>query len=204
MSAQQAITNEAFDQGVEIGLDYWFRLKNQRVEFFPEVTYSKNPSISIARQSGSLLSTGEIDYDAIGFNANTRIYFLDFNSDCDCPTFSKQSEFIPKGLFALISPGVKMNVISQRFLNAENSESINSRHWSYRVGIGFGFDFGLSDLLTVTPFAQYNLEFNHSSEFIENFNQFHNPFETQVGLSASDNRQLQFGIRLGFRPDYNE
>ena len=75
-----------------IGIDYWFRLKNRRIEFLPELNYSWS-------ESDFLISGNTIRTQFFSFFFNTNVYFLDLASDCDCPTFSKQNDFFKKGLF---------------------------------------------------------------------------------------------------------
>ena len=94
---------DLFQYSYELGIDYWFRLKNVRVEFYPEIsamlstsTYSFSPDTNLP-QSYKLQGGG--------LGVNTHIYFLDLINDCECPTFSKKNSFINKGLFLLL--GIK-------------------------------------------------------------------------------------------------
>ena len=53
--------------GYNVGLDYWFRLKNQRVEFLPEISFG---------QSSGAYGAGELSSKIINFKLNTNILFL--------------------------------------------------------------------------------------------------------------------------------
>jgi len=90
--APGGITGELVDirsNGFEVGLGYWFRLKNKRMEFIPEVSY-----MSLAGDGVGGLG----DLTGFNVNANIFIYPLDFHSDCNaCPTFSKDGGLIKKG-----------------------------------------------------------------------------------------------------------
>ena len=57
-------TGENFNniRGFQIGIDYWFRLKNKRVEFFPTLSYS-----GFYRSSND----SQLDARLIGFHFNT-------------------------------------------------------------------------------------------------------------------------------------
>ena len=59
--------------GYEAGLDYWLRIKNFRVEFYPQIIYAKSSTemISQADDRYTLIST------TIGFNANVNFYIFD-------------------------------------------------------------------------------------------------------------------------------
>ena len=69
------------NSGLNVGLDYWFRLKKRRIEFMPELGYTQFASSSVDGYKYSLSS----------FNAyfNVHAYVLDLAEDCNCPTFSK-------------------------------------------------------------------------------------------------------------------
>ena len=120
----------AYDHGPELALNYWFRLPAKRVEFQPTVYYARSGSQSNWREAG--------------FQFKTNLYVFDFGTDCDCPTFGKQGPQLEKGFFLQLSPGV-------------------ARHWSTTPGLtdsgktaltlggGMGLDFGISNLLTLTP-----------------------------------------------------
>ena len=98
---QSASGNQSLDllpNGYSIGVDYWFRLKNARVEFLPELNYS-----SFAQ---TFADDREINARFLSFFFNTNFYLFDFRSDCDCPTFSKQDHTLQKGFFIQVSPGL--------------------------------------------------------------------------------------------------
>lgn len=149
--------------GYEVGVGYWFRLKNKRMEFIPEVSY------------GSISADGTGNITTFGFNSNIQIYPLDFHSDCDaCPTFSKEGGLIKKGFYWIINPGLLLV-----------DSDINS-NFTYRVGLGGGLDIGVTNLLTVSPFAMYSFAGNG------------------IALNETQNgnlNQIHIGARLIFRYD---
>lgn len=132
--------DQEFKSGLEFGLGYWFRLKNKRMEFTPEVSIAFLDSDRIANSS-------------IGFNANILIYPLDFHSDCDaCPTFSKEGGLVKKGFYWILSPGLWM------FRGDDMNLSLSEREFmTYRIGAGAGLDIGVVNLLTLSPFVMYNI-----------------------------------------------
>jgi len=81
-----------------MGIDYWLRLPNMRIEFLPTLSY--------AQSSATLPDSHTFDGQWFAFRLNTHIYLFDLLGDCDCPTFSKQNDFLRKGFFVNISPGV--------------------------------------------------------------------------------------------------
>ena len=172
----------AFSGSLEIGLDYWLRMKNYRIEFLPEISYERNTE--------DIITGNKVTFSAISFFLNTNIYFMDFQGDCDCPTFSKEGGFVAKGLHLILSPG-----ISKYSFKVNNfTEGEGNLNWN--AGIGLGMDIGVNDLITATPFVLYRyrsgLKWDSLEEFVNN------------GDTDTSANQFQFGLRIGFRPDYQK
>ncbi len=198
----QAPVVEPFSVSFGIGVDYWFRMKGQRIEFFPTINFFRYNDFRI---SGPFLvdnQTTDYDLATLGFIVNTHIYFMDFFGDCDCPTFSKQGSPIARGLFLRISPGVSMGFHSYRFAQSAQSFEANSEDWAFQISLGLGYDIGISNLLTATPFVQYHVGWGYTSAFVNDYNSFTCPLCLFVPIDDSTNTSWQFGIRFGFRPDY--
>ena len=180
--------DKMFASNLELGVDYWFRLKNQRIEFLPEIAMGLNTSTDFP----SLSNSTELSYFA--FNFNTQFYIFDFTGDCDCPTFSKQGPGLNKGFFISLSPGILYNTKKVTIGDHTSSQT------NFRFGVGAGFDIGLSDLFTITPMVSYNLTpgvaFDDLTYLLSP-----NPIESMVPGTTTLN-QIQFQIRFGFRPDY--
>lgn len=119
---------------LDASVHYWTRLKRYRLEFLPGVLFQN-------------LSTQEqANYQNIGVSVPVSIYLLDFVNDCDCPTFSKNSFWFQKGFFIRLTPSWSTNI---------NSSSPQALNQLLGGGISVGIDFGLSDLLTITPLIGY-------------------------------------------------
>lgn len=179
------------ETGFSIGLDYWFRLRNQRIEFYPEINY--------ATLSDDLQGDVDLKFNSYSFYLNTQIYFLDFMGDCDCPTFSKDGTFVDKGLFLLLSPGYSFQNFEITPQEGTNQKIESS---AFSIGAGLGLDIGVSDAVTITPFggARYFL----STPWTEIGEETTYLVDNQFASIRSDQEQLlQFfaGIRLGFRFD---
>lgn len=149
---QQFELNDPFlGKGYAVGIDYWLRLKNYRVEFFPELSFAQH------RRTDSVLFGNEVKFDfkRYAFSLNTNIYPFDFLGDCDCPTFSKQNTFFKKGFFLQVSPSVA------RWQNTWEQPAVSTKASSttFGVGLGAGLDIGLSDFATITPFVRYTRHF---------------------------------------------
>lgn len=110
----------------ELGIFYWTRLKERRIEFLPELNFTR-------KLSG-------LDFNALQVYVNTRIYPLDFLNDCHCPTFSKQNDVFKKGFFVMISPGAGMYAFDE-----DDWKAI----FSGKVGVGL--DLGVSETVTISP-----------------------------------------------------
>ncbi len=181
---------DVLSDGLSFGIDVWFRLKNYRIEFLPELNY------------GQYNLTVETDDEFIELRTgigslflNTHIYFLDFVGDCNCPTFSKQGPTISKGLFLQISPGISYTS------NTAEAESGNNSTNSMAVSIagGLGIDIGITEMLTITPFGGIRyfprVEWNSLSQITEDY------FLLEIKDEKSSLMQPYAGIRLGFRFD---
>lgn len=177
--------------GWQAGIDYWFRLKNVRIEFLPTLAYSTQEQ-TIEGEFNAL----DTRANAFHFFFNTNIYFLDLEGDCDCPTFSKQGPGLQKGIFLQLSPGYSL------FDFSINNEAIGEEYTAddagFNMGLALGLDLGIADVLTITPMigARYypSLTWSTLGE------------EAGLGLpekveSESSLLQYHAGIRLGFRFD---
>ncbi|MDX1938948.1 MAG: hypothetical protein SFU99_00260 [Saprospiraceae bacterium] len=178
-------SQEILGDGLSLGVDYWFRLKNYRVEFLPELNVILPQALTA--QDGSEL---DIKFYSLFFNIN--FYLFDFMGDCDCPTWSKQGNFAKKGFFVQLSSGITM---LQNAVTTEGVES-SANDWALSLGAGIGFDIGITDLVTFTPMlgVRYFPKANWSS--LEEAKASWT-FEQESPIT-----QLYMGARLGFRFDY--
>jgi len=163
------------NSGQSVGLDYWFRLRNKRLEFTPEISFT------LYNNTTDSLGLTLRKYQSFQVRFNVNLYPFSFNDDCDCPTFSKDNDLIKKGFFISFHPAVsKGNYYGEGIEDIVPNEKIN-----YHLGLGAGLDIGVSDLFTLTPFFRHHRKINQpNDDFQYNWN------------------QNQFGLRLGFRPDY--
>ncbi len=174
--------------GPAIGVNYWLRLKNKRVEFLPELNYTF---------SNQNLET--LNFDAktqfFSFYFNTRIYFLDFAGDCDCPTFSKEGPTLEKGLFLQLSPGV--SYVTQNYEWGVKTREADFAAFS--IGAGLGFDIGINDYVTVTPFGGLRYFPNYNWN-LDNFFNLANP-EEPVTSEPEALISWYAGLHIGLRFD---
>ena len=181
---------ELLGNGFGIGLDYWFRLKSQRIEFLPEINYAQFNQYQL---NGSDLDRSN---QAFSFFFNVNIYPLDLVSDCNCPTFSKQNDLVKKGFFVQVSPG--FSYFLHDFTSDERKVEISSSAFS--LGTALGLDVGVSNVLTITPVAGFRYFFNAELEDISNpqLPLIDNLFlkDTKTNIS-----QIYAGLRLGWRFD---
>lgn len=171
----ESLSNLNLGTGYSFGIDYWFRLPDKRIEFLPEL------NVSFAEEQGTNLT---FENNFYSFYFNTHIYLFDLASDCDCPTFSKQNDFLKKGFFLAVSPGISY-VNSSLTLNEIQSEDTMV---AFSIGGGIGIDIGVSDLFTVTPMAGIRYFPNASWELLN----------TELSSAIT---QFNVGLRLGFRLD---
>ncbi len=182
----------------QVAIDYWFRLKNKRLEFLPELSFSQ----AKAKLASTVLPDFAYDHDilinSLQFNFNTQIYPFDFEGDCDCPTFSKDGQLLKKGFFIRVAPGITFNNFGKTYtdvsITGTSTTSDKSSGVGYNLRAGLGIDIGVSDFITVTPLAQYTFVSEHGDAYLEN-----------PALPASANifswQQVFVGLRLGLRFD---
>lgn len=182
----------------EYALNYWFRLKNYRVEFLPEVTYAKSSSeFPFQEERVPLLS----DYSrtSIGLGLNTQIYPLDFEGDCDCPTFSKDGNLISKGFHFIVNTGLIRHDVETSYGDpfSDPAATFDAETYTFRGGIGAGLDIGITELITLSPHVLVTRNFGVDA--------FNNSTDTGPGQNISSSlNQVNFGLRLIFRPDYEK
>ena len=180
------IENELLGDGFAFGIDYWFRLKNVRVEFLPELNYAQYETDFIENSNFSVAT--------YSFFFNTNFYLFDFAGDCDCPTFSKQGPSLQKGFFLQLTPGISYFTFDNTVQQAVSS----SNELAFSIAGAVGIDFGLSDLVTLTPMVGLRYYATVNWEDLERHLSASTDF---VGEAESDISQLFAGIRLGIRLD---
>lgn len=177
--------------GYKAGVDIWIKpFKELRIELFPEIALS---SATSERMNNNFLESFKLS--TVGFNLNMNFYILNFKSDCDCPTFSKQESFFEKGLFIQLSPG--FHYLDGSYNSADSLIS-KMNDWVPQLGIGMGLDIGISDFITITPIIKYNRFFNATWDGL--LRTTTDPVDSNVegGDNSSINR-FSAGIHIGIR-----
>ncbi len=138
-----------FSPATTFGIDYWFRLKNQRVEFYPQISWLRSGTESYLNnfdQSENI----DLRMDVYSLKLNTRIYPFDFKGDCNCPTWKKDGTTFNKGFYFMATFGY--GVLNQSRTGDGGGFAPTSLG---SFGGGFGLDVGLSKYLTLSPFLTY-------------------------------------------------
>ena len=143
----------------------------------PEIGYT------VTLSNGDELFTSHLQKIQLSFN--TDIYIFDFEGDCNCPTFSKQGGYFQKSFFVELTPGMDI-----QFFEMEPIVGIDfsDTALTFRIGLGAGFDFGVSDMLTITPLVGMNWSSSPS-------------WYDHIGATGGE-WIFSTGIRALFRPDY--
>ena len=183
---EEILEIDFYDASYGFAIDYWARLKNYRWELAP--TLSANFGTSAV--STDLFGGSDLSMWGAKFHIKNNLYLLDFKNDCDCPTFSKQSGWFSKSFFVQVAPGVAFHQQAAKIQDVAG-ENIDNR-FQAELGLGAGFDVGLSDLITISPYFNYVITSPTSSDFIS----------INEGLEKFRTNHFVAGIRLGLRPDY--
>jgi len=135
------LKNDLPGNSLFLSLSYEISIQNYRIAIVPE--------IGSAMFKNEIIDLGTFTNKTFRFQLNTHIYFLDFNGDCDCPTFSKKGSPLKKGLFLNLSPGISY------FSNTVNPlASPTTDHFiKPNFGTGLGYDIGLTKNITLTTFT---------------------------------------------------
>lgn len=168
-------------------LSYWFRLKEKRVEFLPELGYYTGLS------SSEILPSKQ---QRFSFLFNVDVYLFDIINDCDCPTFSKQGTGFQRSFFIELSPG-----LDYQFLKMEDPTDLerdyDGSELAFRFGIGAGYDIGISDLITIAPIISINYATRPKWNGLSDV-----PNLTIPENGSGSEWILSLGVRMMFRPDY--
>ncbi len=191
---QDNTTNQdLLPNGYRLGADFWVKpLKNFRLELYPElsIAYSKDNFNRDVRME-------EFHLASAGINLNMNLYLLNFYSDCDCPTFSKQESFFEKGFFIQISPGYHYFRGVYEVSDGRELRKNIMNELVPKLGLGAGIDIGLSDLITITPIVQYSRFFNAHWDQLSNTITGDPLLDTTPDESHIN--QFSYGLHIGIR-----
>lgn len=179
--------DNVFGSGYQIGLDYRLTPFEARIEVLPSLVYTAQTGAFTSR----LASEYDWDLSSIGLHVDLNFYPLDWEGDCNCPTFGKGGSVFDKGFFFSLSPGVDY-LTQQGTILTEDGRTITTEEsvLQYSFGGGVGLDIGLSEYLTLTPYAggRYFLPFEFAPFIVDG--------EPQLNTETSAT-QFEFGLRLG-------
>ncbi len=176
--------NKVFNNNATIGLNYWFRLNKRRIEFLPQIEYSKFSSTNL----------NNISFQGQSFNAvfNVHVYIFDLAEDCDCPTFSKKGNLLKKGFYLFVGPQAKSFSMSANGVNEGSTKAIVPG-----LRLGAGLDFGITDMVTISP----SIGFEKTA--MVKWDDLHNVLSplTIYQPISSNTSNLFASVRLGLRFD---
>ena len=135
--------------GAMFGSQYWFRLKNYRLEFLP------GAHVGAFANNNEEYKNYKIRDILFQMDMPVLMYPLKFKEDCNCPTFKKNGNLMEKGFHLIGQAGFSLNF---RNIN-HDSVSISKTTFTPLLGGGCGLDIGINKTLTLTPFVLYTLYF---------------------------------------------
>ena len=191
-----------YGKSTTIGIAYWFRLRNRRVEFHPGAyIHLSNQKISPYNSIHGLPDFTITDQHGFGVELPIHVYFLDLNEDTKTPTYSKEGPMLKKGLYGYVTPGYRR--ITYGFTGREAESLIRTlnevdKQNLVTIAAGLGLDIGLGDLFTISPFGGVEfvpgLKWYTLNDYIET--------SSSNGTRGDNLTTLLIGVRLSLRPDY--
>lgn len=144
------------------GINYWFRLKNYRVEFTPGIYYLysdfkfDNPDCSFIYHNHT--AGVEFDSNIYPFELRKKSY------EKDCPSFSTRGEYFPKSFFIQVSPGVygAYRDVTQMYIEDFDIAG--------KLDFGIGLDMKLTQRIIIAPIIKYGFAFLNDWK---GFSEFH-------------------------------
>ncbi len=140
LEAARGISAAAPARGSYATLSYWFRLRSVRVEFAP--------GLRLAQQQFGLDPEADLSLDILQAAVEwpVQVYPFDLNSDCDCPTFSKQGSAWQKGLFVAVVPSLAW----QRYAPPQEMPLPKGTQLVVALALRAGLDVGITNAWTLT------------------------------------------------------
>ena len=182
-------------ENYEFAADYWFRFPGKRIEVMPTVSYSTYENAVFDNTSSSVFEFSvfnDVRVHEFGVQLKTNFYLFDLNDSKQYSTSNKRSNFLEKGFFIQLAPGV-----SHYSVNLTRESSNTFSRWRnktfFNLSAGAGFDFAISNLLTITPLVSYRYNVNQAG-FSDLFASCPSCLSSKVEARFST---LQAGIRIG-------
>ena len=165
--------NTTLNNLYSLGFSYWFRLKKVRWEISPTLYYSSQFQTSNDSEDA-------FSQNSYSIHVQNNFYLMDFKNDCMCPTFSKQGEWIRKGLYVYGAPGFVINEFKINNLGLKKDSQFYGE-------VGVGIDIGLNNVITISPSLGYRQLFG-----VDTF---------EIIRTKSSYNQLVGGVKLMLRWD---
>jgi len=199
---EEILQNENIDQfnnGYTLSLDYWFRLKDYRVEFLPELSYSGYDNLVERDGETSFSPSLDANLNILAFSFNTQIYLFDIEGDCDCPTWGKEGGFFNKGFYFMAGPGISLVQHTDEINFADGSEEpsiIDESTIRLMLSAGAGFDIGITKAITLTLFGKFKW---HSANQWGGLNTLLDSSTNQFDDTDSVITQFEPGLKIHYR-----
>lgn len=174
------------DDMIGVEVDWWFRLKKYRLEFLPTIYFQSDIITKGTKQN-------HVNNYSTGIIWKNVLYPFDFLDDCDCPNFSKGQFDIKKSFFVLFNIGAGYD--DMPLFQIEDFKLEKSQGWHWIAGMGLGFDIGISDFYTISPYIAYQFTQSKNWHFTKDSRKLH----IKSPLSG-----LVVGVRQSFRFDYRD
>lgn len=195
-----------YQNSYELGLGYLIRMKKVRVDIHPILSHAIGKG-DVYGYTAALVNDEIVEAEAVfklrqtNLNLLTKIYPLSFTSPNKPNIPTKNKLGFKRGWYVLFNPSVSL-LSSSYSLEAIGDRAVISRRFNsteFRFGLGTGFDIGLPQNLTISPFIIWHKMKNVPNKFINE----HAldicqlcPNNTIIHEEATQFNQVQIGINF--------
>ena len=168
--------DKIFEYSFGGGINYWFRLRDFRLEFTPGVYYLYSDfKLNDVNRHYKYIS------HIIGIEFDANVYPFDFirrTYERDCPSFSNGNDWLKKSFFVQFSPGIFG--VAREIKDAP--EKVSVKNIAGKFDFGIGVDMKLTRHLIVAPILKYGLDIGDKWD---GFSEFHGEKNFNDGTSNS-------------------
>jgi len=140
-------SDHLFQDNFGLGINY--RFQKNGIEVLPSISYE----ISLKNDIG-------FSMNRISFGLPFIIYPMNMEGDCGCPDFSLRNKFFQKHLFLVLNSAILYETKTfEKSGDVIENITINFNNIYFKIGLGAGFTFPVTESFSIAPTIIYNRSF---------------------------------------------